>query len=230
MSNYSIAAQIRSDIDGSVVWEGSVEVEGRGKAEAVANATRQIEQTVPEHDPRIQPVIQILRMHRHSQAYLKGEVSELQEYGANFSPDRRYRYGLYRVWDKTKPQAMFIGLNPSTAEEEVNDPTVRRCIRFAMDLGYGGLIMSNAFAFRATSPEILKSVPDPVGQENDAWLQRLSQQATIVIAAWGNHGAYRQRGQQIRKLLPKLYCFGKTGAGEPKHALYLPASLRPQTL
>ena len=222
---YSISAIISTPPSHKPRWSGHVEVEAKSVREAAEAGVKKVEQTVPHS---IEEVIQVLRVQRHSGTFAKGEIDGLEDSGACFSPDRLYRYGLYRIWDITKSPAMFIGLNPSTADERLNDPTVRRCVRFAKDLGYGGLIMTNAFAFRATSPKALRSINDPVGPDSDAWLQRLSQRAGIVIAAWGNHGALNGRGQHIRQLLQSLHHFGLTGGGEPRHPLYLPADLKPQ--
>ena len=89
---------------------------------------------------------------------------------AVFSPCRTYRYALSRVWAADKPYALFIGLNPSTADETLDDPTIRRCIDFAKRWGYGGLVMANLFAYRATNPSEMKAATDPVGVANDEWL------------------------------------------------------------
>jgi len=109
---------------------------------------------------------------------------------AEFSPDRVHRYELWRTWDKSKGIAMFIGLNPSTADEIKNDPTVTRCINYAKKWGYGGMIMSNIFAYRATDPKIMKGATDPVGPDNDEWLVKSSKEAGLIVAAWGNHGEF----------------------------------------
>lgn len=104
--------------------------------------------------------------------------------GAEFSPCRRYRYGLYRGWQLGTGFAMFVGLNPSTADETADDPTIRRCIAFARAWGYGALFMANLFAYRATNPTEMLAQADPVGPENDATLARLAAQADVVVAAW----------------------------------------------
>lgn len=128
-----------------------------------------------------------------------------------------------------KPPSVDLAYGPGhqrcdgtgTADEIKNDPTVRRCLGFAYDWGYGGLIMTNAFAFRSTDPKVMKAQEDPIGPENDAWLVKSSQQANIVVAAWGNHGIFRHRTTHILKLLSNLQCFGTTKLGQPKHPLYL---------
>jgi hypothetical protein len=224
MKKYTVAAVICRPPANQPVWSGEVEVEADNVREATDIGTNGIKQTA---SPRPGDFVQIVRVQQHTDTVLNGEVQELQDYGADFAPDRLYRYGLYRIWDKKKSLCMFIGLNPSSADEKVNDNTVRRCIRFSRDLGYGGLIMTNAFAFRATNKQALRHVQDPVGPDNDTWLQNLSRRAAIVIAAWGNDGALNGRSQQIRQLIPKLHCLGLTGAGEPKHPLYLAADLKP---
>jgi hypothetical protein len=154
-------------------------------------------------------------------------VTQIEMFGgidktATLSPDRKYRYALWRTWDKSKPYVMFIGLNPSTANETEDDPTIRRCINFARDWGFGGLCMANLFAFRATKPEDMKKSPDPVGPENNKFLVSLSGCAGKVIAAWGNHGDFVGRERQVKSLIAKqIHCLGKNSNGSPKHPLYL---------
>ncbi len=157
---------------------------------------------------------------------------------ANFSPCRTWRYTLHRSWaDKplfgpiSQGNVMFIGLNPSTADEVNNDPTVRRCIGYARAWGYGSLIMTNIFAFRATYPSDMKAAVDPVGPENDKWLIECASEAALVVAAWGNDGAYRSRSRQVVEMMDRarlqLMCLRITKVGEPEHPLYLPGKLRP---
>ena len=86
---------------------------------------------------------------------------------ASFSKDRIHRYTLYRVWNEELPKVLFIGLNPSTATETKNDPTIRRCMGYAKDWGYGSYIMGNIFAFRSTDPKNLRKTHDPIGSETD---------------------------------------------------------------
>lgn len=126
---------------------------------------------------------------------------------------------------------MFIGLNPSTADEVNDDPTVRRCIGYARAWGYGGLIMTNVFAFRATDPNDMKAAPDPVGPNNDRWLIECARTAGLVVAAWGNDGAFQGRGRQVVEMMRQagvqLMCLRTTQGGAPGHPLYLPGKLRP---
>jgi hypothetical protein len=147
--------------------------------------------------------------------------------GAVFSPRRTYRYALWRWWDRSKGFAMFVGLNPSTADESEDDATLRRCRRFAVDWGYGGVVVTNLFALRARDPKIMLADPNPIGFENDVWLRRLSGQAGIIVAAWGARGGYLGRDEEVLKLLGKVYHLGLTKAGKPKHPLYLRADTKP---
>ena len=112
-----------------------------------------------------------------------------------FSPFREYRYTLYREWAPGDKVVQFIGLNPSTADEVKNDPTVTRCINYAKAWGYTGMYMTNIFAFRATDPAVMKAHPEPVGEENDHYLSMIARESEIVVAAWGTHGAYLNRGK-----------------------------------
>ncbi len=122
----------------------------------------------------------------------------------------------------------FIGLNPSTADAELDDNTIRRCIQFSKDWGFGGLLMLNLFAWRCTKPEELKTVPDPIGPLNDfsdliAQAQRWK--CKKVVAAWGNHG--RKRGNEAVALIPRLDCLARNQNGTPQHPLYVRASAIP---
>lgn len=147
--------------------------------------------------------------------------------GATLSPCRKYRYDLWRTWIGGDGYAMFVGLNPSTADETTDDPTIRRCIGFAKSWGYAGLCMTNLFAFRATQPSDMMRADDPIGPENDETLRRHAADAGIVIAAWGAHGTYRGRDRAVRVMLPAIHALRLTKDGHPGHPLYLPASLRP---
>jgi len=149
------------------------------------------------------------------------------EKGASFSSCGRYRYKLWRIWDDSKPIAMFVGLNPSTADETNDDPTVAKCQRYARQWGYGGIYMANIFAYRATDPSVMKEATDPVGPDNDISLIAMASTASIVIAAWGNHGSHKGRSQCIRKLLTDLYFLKMNKSGEPAHPLYLKGTLTP---
>lgn len=144
-----------------------------------------------------------------------------------FSPCRTYRYVLWRelrtLFNDGTGYVCFIGLNPSTADEQLNDPTIRRCIDFVWRWGYEALCMVNLFAFRATDPADMMAASDPVGPENDEWILKYAGGAKLVIAAWGVNGNYRCRGYQIRAIIPGLKCLDINGDGSPKHPLYVPA-------
>ena len=147
---------------------------------------------------------------------------------AIFSDCRRYRFTLQRTWNSRKPFVAFVGLNPSTADETNDDPTVRRCIRFAESWGFGGMYMLNAFALRSTDPKELYRTDEPTGGFlNDYWIKRISSLAAITVACWGNHGRHLNRGQAVRSLLFRPHYLTMTGAGEPGHPLYLPKTLKP---
>ena len=147
--------------------------------------------------------------------------------GAVFSDCRKFRYALWRMWDEDKPLVMIIGLNPSTADEKVNDPTITRCISFACSWGYGGVCVTNLFGFRATAPTELKSYHDPIGKENDAWVHEMAKEAAIKVAAWGNHGKFLNRSVEFLSSLDQLHCIKMNKSGEPAHPLYLKAELKP---
>lgn len=151
---------------------------------------------------------------------------------AIFSSCRCYRYVLWRDWSSELfpdlGTAMFIGLNPSTADEVEDDPTVRRCINFAKSWGYSRLCMTNIFGYRATDPKVMKSVEEPIGEENNSYLCQLASEAAIVIAAWGVHGEYLDRGNRVAELIPDLHCLGYTKHRHPRHPLYVIGSQVPE--
>lgn len=154
------------------------------------------------------------------------DALNVMERGATLSPCRAYRYSLWRRWGRG-PYAMFIGLNPSTADETHDDPTIRRCVAFARAWGYDALCMTNLFAYRATVPADMMKAVEPVGGDNDEALTDLARGAGVVVAAWGAQGTYQRRDQAVRLLVPGLNYLKLTKAGQPGHPLYLPASLRP---
>ena len=145
---------------------------------------------------------------------------------ATFSNCRTYRYTLSRIWNKKKKYVLFIGLNPSTADEEVDDPTIRRCVNYAKNWGYGGFLMVNVFAYRTTLPSNLKKVKYPVGEDNDKYIVKLSKKADITVAAWGNNGNLYSRDKQVLNLVPSLMCLKINKSGQPAHPLYLKKGLK----
>ncbi len=146
---------------------------------------------------------------------------------AKLSECRKYRFALWRTWDDTKPYVMFVGLNPSTADETTDDRTLTRCMSFAKSWGYGGVCMANLFAFRATAPSDMKAAKDPIGAENNDWLKKLANEAGLIVAAWGNDGAYLDRSEQVKKMLPTVHCLKLNKSGEPAHPLYQKANTEP---
>lgn len=144
--------------------------------------------------------------------------------GATFSPCRRWRYLLWRRWGDGGA-VNFIMLNPSTADEHNNDPTVERCQRRAVKLGYSAISVTNLFAWRATNPLELYSAEDPVGPDNDATICTTASASDLVICGWGNHGSYRGRSIAVADMLTlagvRLHVLSITNTGEPGHPLYL---------
>ena len=140
---------------------------------------------------------------------------------AKISACENYRYWLGRMWDGNKQFIGYIGLNPSTADAMKDDPTIRRCIGFARDLGYGGIYMLNVFALRSTNPKALSAHPDPVGFENDETLDYMATKCQRIIACWGSYPLARSRAGLICRGRV-LECFGVNADGQPKHPLYLP--------
>lgn len=160
---------------------------------------------------------------------------------ALFSPCNSYRYRLSRSWNPGTAPLAIVMLNPSTADAERDDPTIRRCIALAAREGFGGIEVMNLFAFRATAPADLKAAADPIGPDNDPHLRDLFLRHSAVLAAWGVHGTYRGRADTIIRLVGglgvALTCLGHTAHGQPRHPLYvrrdcplLPFTARPQTV
>ena len=147
--------------------------------------------------------------------------------GAIFSQDRTYRYVLWRVWDDQKPYVLFIGLNPSTADENVNDQTIRRCIDYSRRWGYGGFKIVNLFSYRATHPIEMMSAPDPIGPDTDRWIDELKREADITVICWGNEGGFKKRNQEVLDCLGRVYCLKINNSGEPAHPLRLSKELKP---
>jgi len=143
----------------------------------------------------------------------------------------RYRYRLLRIWDATQPHALFVMLNPSTADETQDDPTIRRCVGYAKAWGYGGLAVVNLFALRSTDPRMLVGHPDPVGPLNLFHVGEAARMAGIVVCAWGAQRFARDQADRtltaLRYERPPLHCLRLTKDGHPSHPLYLPAALRP---
>jgi hypothetical protein len=151
--------------------------------------------------------------------------------GALFSRCRRWRYLLWRCWDEAKPVANFLMLNPSTADEFQLDPSCTRARNYAEHWGYGAVVITNIFGWRATDPGEMKAVKDPVGRGNDAAILKAARDAKLVVCAWGNHGLHLERSRHVTGLLREanvpLNFLRMNGQGEPAHPLYLPGNLKP---
>lgn len=155
---------------------------------------------------------------------------------AELSPDQQYRYSLTRLWDRDRPCAYYIMLNPSRADALKDDPTLRKCIGFATRREHGGVKIANLFAYRAVRPDTLWRVKDPIGPETDVRLQRFIAESKrtggTLICAWGaNAPAYREEAirQMLRVAEVAPFCYGRAKQGQPFHPLLLPysAALQP---
>ena len=153
----------------------------------------------------------------------------LTESGAKFSRCRKWRYLLWRKWGDG-PVANFLMLNPSTADEVKLDPSCTRARVYAEHWGFGALIVTNLFGWRATDPDAMKAVRDPVGRGNDAAILGAARAAGVVVCAWGNHGLHRGRSASVVSSLAKagvaLHVLRLNDSGEPAHPLYLPGALK----
>lgn len=153
--------------------------------------------------------------------------------GALFSPKPlAYRYMLYRIWNDQLPYVMFCGLNPSTADETTDDPTIRREVAFAKAWGFGGLIKVNAYGYRSTDPKGLRDPVDPVGPDNDLAIKVYARECVLFVAAWGNN-IDEKRSFELRSMLNlqgvKVHALKQTKSLQPAHPLYLPATSWPST-
>lgn len=158
---------------------------------------------------------------------------------AAFSGCGHYRYALWRDTGCLGGEGivLFVMLNPSTADAKLDDPTIRRCIRFARDWGYAKLAVGNLYALRATDPADLRDAAeagvDPVGPDNDEWLTKLAGNAWTTILAWGAHPMAERRARDVRQLVEgwsggTAQCLGQTKSLAPRHPLYVRASQRPE--
>ena len=132
-----------------------------------------------------------------------------------------------RIWDEAKLTVVSIRLNPSTADEETDDQTIRKCLGYAKRWGYSKLIMANLFAFRSTNPSLLKRVEDPVGPDNDSYIQKCVSESNLVIACWRNHDKLLNRDKVLMDSLPNLVCLKRNKNETPHHPLYLSKDVTP---
>ncbi|MEW6735458.1 MAG: DUF1643 domain-containing protein [Acidobacteriota bacterium] len=164
----------------------------------------------------------------HSAETNRNQLTAIQKspapiFGTVISEDQRYRYVLERVLG-IGPVIAFIGVNPSIADEHKDDPTIRRCCNFARKWGFGHLLMVNLFALRSPYPEKLLADSDPVGPDNNSWLSKVISKADRVIACWGVNGKYMGRDKTVCAMADKIFCFGVTKDGHPRHPLRLAAN------
>jgi hypothetical protein len=156
---------------------------------------------------------------------------------ARFSvPDPAWRYSLFRRTEHAlapgpRRRVAFVGLNPSTADEVLNDPTVSGCIRYATDWEFEEMTMLNVFALRSTDPRVLTGHPDPIGPDNDRWIAEEAAAADLVVCCWGNHAELRERGRTVAELLAAtgpMHVLSLTKDGHPHHPRGLRGDLDPQ--
>lgn len=152
---------------------------------------------------------------------------------ACLSSCEQYRYELRRTWDEDKPKVLFIMLNPSTADSEVDDPTITRCINYAKDWGFGGILVGNLFAYRSTNPTGLLTVQDPIGDDNIWHIKNMYYQSDVVVCAWGNTNIVNRLEKKIKYdyrplsvITNRLYCLELSNNGTPKHPLQLKKHLK----
>lgn len=151
---------------------------------------------------------------------------------ALIDPTGVYRYLLTRTWDSSRPSATWVMLNPSTADAGADDATIRRARRFSERWGFGSLAVVNLFAYRTSSPSLLRTTRYPVGPGNDQMIENMVSTSECVIAAWGNSGTIENpstgtsRSEETRRLLSGLgatvRCLEMTQRAEPRHPLYVP--------
>lgn len=156
--------------------------------------------------------------------------------GAKFSQSKKHRYLLWRIWDDELPLVAFIGLNPSVAGAEQDDPTIRREIGFAKSWGYGGILKVNLFGYITPYPVQMRSFMenggDPIGAGNDMAIIEAANRADKIVCAWGESGVIDNRDYEVRLLLAKrgidTYYLRLNQSGTPAHTLYLPKTLTPK--
>lgn len=155
---------------------------------------------------------------------------------AVLSPDGVYRYVLERLFqpelDRNRGRVLFVMLNPSTADELQDDPTVRRCVGFAQTWGFTELGVVNLFGLRSTSPAALYDVNvDPVGADNDHWIKVEARRADLAVCAWGVHGRHLDRDRAVLALLAdagvRPHALGLTRDLQPRHPLYMRGDAEP---
>ncbi len=153
-------------------------------------------------------------------------MKEIKNSGAQFSKCRKYRYALWRIWDESKPLVMYIGLNPSKANEEKTDNTITRVIGISKSLGYGGIYMMNCFPYVSTNPDDLKDFGNTA--LNDHWLYKVAAKCQDIIFAWGRFKVAKNRAVELTGMFPDAKCLIKNKDGTPRHPLYIKTNTKPQ--
>lgn len=155
------------------------------------------------------------------------EVPGLVSSSAVLDDSGRYRYSLTRRWG-TGVAVLWVMLNPSTADHETDDATIRRVVGFTRGWGYDAAHVVNLFGYRAHNPRRLLEQADPVGPHNDEWIAAEALEADLFVAAWGAHKIAQPRVPQVVALLDReLHCLGTTGDGSPRHPLYVRGGTEP---
>jgi hypothetical protein len=175
-----------------------------------------------------------VRALRGSAALRQRGRSGMMKLGAKFSSDRKYRWSLHRIWQPSAPLVCYVLLNPSTADESINDPTVSRCQTRASIARFGGLLVVNIFAWRSTDPAELYEIADPVGFANDNAILEAAVLADLVVCGWGKHGALHDRGREVLSLIRSAgkvpHALQINSDGSPEHPLYLSYKLQPKPI
>lgn len=164
-------------------------------------------------------------------------MTKLFHSSAVIDETQTYRYVLKRIWGEGGKYITWVMLNPSIADAEIDDPTIRRCLSFSKTWGYDGMFVVNLFAYRSTSRDNLKSnknkivygKPIIIGPDNDSYLWEYAAKAKLVMVAWGNDGALLDRDKQVVNTISSLdlYCLGQSKNGHPKHPLYIKGNTKP---
>ena len=138
---------------------------------------------------------------------------------ADISSDRKERFSLSRIWDSKKPKVLYIMLNPSYADDEFDDPTIRRLIFFSKKFKYGGFYVTNLFTQITPYPKLL-NIDSTISNNNLKIIKDLVLKSKTIVYAWGN---YIEEPDELKKFISNPMCFGKNINGTPKHPLYLPS-------
>jgi hypothetical protein len=154
-------------------------------------------------------------------------MKKYESKGAEFGIERKYRFSLWRIWNQPAGLVMFIGLNPSTADESQNDRTIQRVEGIVRHWGYGGFYMMNLFPLVSPYPERLKEFletpfHDIEDRENDFWIEKISARCCMTVFAWGNFKEAKERAKILEGMFPDAHALYINKNGSPKHPLYCP--------